>query len=185
MGAMAAIADKHTPISVTLVLLIMFGQQIIPPGTCRISLFIPNLDAHFFLLTLHQLFNFPFPASLCLLISIMQLPDGAVMLFYLFVFLVQQLILLKNYLIFFMAFLLKTLDSSFEIVNFLLDLQDGLPCPQHIRLPMHSAIEQATGQLFEDKFGLLEFVVVLKAAFELFDQVNLGTEEIDQRFRSC
>lgn len=84
----------------------------------------------------------------------MQFADGAVVLFDLFVFLVQQPILLKDELIFFMAVLLKDLDSSFEIVHFLLYLQDGLPGPQHIRLPMHSAVEQAAGQLFEDELCL-------------------------------
>lgn len=85
----------------------------------------------------------------------MQFADGAVVLFDLFVFLEEQSIILKEELIFFMAVLLKDLDSSFEIVHFLLDLQDGLPGLQHIRLPMHSTIEQAAGQLFEDEFRLL------------------------------
>lgn len=51
VGAMAAEADVHAPISVALVDRLVFGKQIISPGACWISLFIPDLDGHFLLHT--------------------------------------------------------------------------------------------------------------------------------------
>lgn len=51
VGAVAGEADVHAPIGVGLVEWLVFGKQIIVPGACWISLFVPNLDGHFLLHT--------------------------------------------------------------------------------------------------------------------------------------